>query len=148
MDLGDDGHCVTGAVATGGSQRWRPLAKLAQKHPSGAAGVVDAAEPHLLVRRGLGLSHYLGVESQPGREDCVAREPSLGAGGFDATEGYSDELLDDLVVSGDESEVAETLGSWREAGVGEVLAHPLFEPDNREPALKSAFAAVARAAGA
>ncbi len=70
------------------------------------------------------------------------------AAGFDATEGYSDELLDDLVVSGDESAVAEALGRWREAGVGEVLAHPLFEPDDREPALKSAYAAVARAAGA
>ena len=70
------------------------------------------------------------------------------AAGFDVTEGYSDQLLDDLVVSGDESEVAEALANWHQAGVGEVLAHPLFEPDDREPALKSAYAAIARAAGA
>ena len=54
----------------------------------------------------------------------------------------------DLEIDVSRGHGPEALASWREAGVGEVLAHPLFEPDDREPALKSAYAAVARAAGA
>jgi len=65
--------------------------------------------------------------------------------GYDVSEGYSDELLNDLVVSGTEAEVAEGLGRWKEAGMGEILAHPLIEPDDREGSIDSAFAAVARA---
>ncbi len=67
------------------------------------------------------------------------------AAGYDVTKGYSDELLDDLVVSGTEQEVAAQLRRWVEAGMGEVLALPLFGPD-REASRAAVFAAVARAA--
>lgn len=65
--------------------------------------------------------------------------------GYDVTDGFTDELLDDLVVSGTEEEVAAGLQRWTEAGVGEVLAGPLHGPD-REASRAAAFAAVARAA--
>ncbi len=68
------------------------------------------------------------------------------AAGFpDAAEGYSDELLDGLVVSGSEEEVATQFVAMIEAGVGEVLAAPLIERDDREASIARAFAAAARA---
>jgi len=70
------------------------------------------------------------------------------AGYPNVDDGYPDELLDDLVVSGTESEVAERLASYIEAGCGEVLAAPLIDPDDREGSFERAFAAVARADGA
>jgi F420-dependent oxidoreductase-like protein len=68
------------------------------------------------------------------------------AAGYDVGEGYSDPLLDDLVVSGTESEVAAGLRRWRAAGIAEVLAHPLLEPADREGSIARAFAAVGLAA--
>lgn len=66
------------------------------------------------------------------------------AAGYEVTDGYTDELLDDLVVSGTEEEVAAGLQRLIEAGMGEVLAQPLHGPD-REESRAAAFAAVARA---
>ena len=65
--------------------------------------------------------------------------------GYDVSDGYGDDLLDDLVVSGTEDEVAAGLRRWIEAGVSEVIAYPLFSED-RAASTKAAFAAVARAA--
>jgi len=67
------------------------------------------------------------------------------AGSPDVEGGFSDELLDDLVVSGSEAEVAERLGSYIEAGCGEVLAAPLIDPEDRTGSFERAFAAIARA---
>lgn len=71
----------------------------------------------------------------------------FGRAGFaDVDGGYSDELLDDLVVSGTESEVADRLASLvRDDGFGEVLAMPVLDPQDREGSLTRAFAAVAGA---
>jgi F420-dependent oxidoreductase-like protein len=66
--------------------------------------------------------------------------------GHDVSDGYPDALLDDLVLSGSEEEVAAGLRRWRAAGMGEVLAQPLVDPRDREGSLGAAFAAVARAA--
>jgi alkanesulfonate monooxygenase SsuD/methylene tetrahydromethanopterin reductase-like flavin-dependent oxidoreductase (luciferase family) len=66
--------------------------------------------------------------------------------GYNETEGYSDALLDDLLVSGSETEVAAGLVGWIKDGMGEVLAHPLLHPNDREGSLARAFAAIARAA--
>jgi alkanesulfonate monooxygenase SsuD/methylene tetrahydromethanopterin reductase-like flavin-dependent oxidoreductase (luciferase family) len=66
--------------------------------------------------------------------------------GYDEAEGYSDALLDDLLVSGSEAEVAAGLVAWIKDGMGEVLAHPLLDPNDREGSLARAFAAIARAA--
>ena len=73
------------------------------------------------------------------------------AGFPQAAEGYSDELLDDLVVSGTPEEVAARLNAYLADGCGEVLAHPLLDPNDREGSIDRAFAAVGaahRAAGA
>jgi len=67
------------------------------------------------------------------------------AGFPQANEGYSDALLDDLVVSGTEEQVAERLAGYIAAGCGEVLAHPLLEPEDRAGSISRAFAAVAAA---
>ncbi len=69
------------------------------------------------------------------------------AAGFSSLEnGYPPELLDSLVVSGSAETVAERLAAYvREDGMGEVLAAPLIDPDDREGSLARAFAAVARA---
>ena len=67
------------------------------------------------------------------------------AGFPQAGEGYSDELLDDLVVSGTEDEVVRRLRSYVEAGCGEVLAHPLMEADDRTGSINRALAAVGKA---
>ncbi|MPZ99984.1 MAG: LLM class flavin-dependent oxidoreductase [Dehalococcoidia bacterium] len=68
------------------------------------------------------------------------------AGFPDVTEAYPPGLLDQLVVSGTEEEVAERLASYiADDGMGEVLAHPLLDRDDREGSIARAFAAVARA---
>ena len=68
------------------------------------------------------------------------------AAGYDVAAGYSNELLDDLLVSGTEEQVAAGLRHWIEIGMGEVLAHPLIDPNDREASIARGFAAVARAA--
>lgn len=68
------------------------------------------------------------------------------AAGYDVAAGYSDALLDDLVVSGTAEEVAAGLRRWRDAGASEVLAHPLLEAGEREASMARAFAAVGLAA--
>lgn len=67
------------------------------------------------------------------------------AAGFDPDAGYTDELLDDLLISGSEAQVAEGLAEWVGAGLREVMAHPILDPRDREGALSRCFAAVARA---
>jgi alkanesulfonate monooxygenase SsuD/methylene tetrahydromethanopterin reductase-like flavin-dependent oxidoreductase (luciferase family) len=66
--------------------------------------------------------------------------------GFDPAAGYSDVLLDEIIIYGSEAEVATGLGQWIKDGMGEVLAHPLLDPADREGSLARAVAAIARAA--
>ncbi len=66
------------------------------------------------------------------------------AAGFpEAADGYSDAMLDDLVVSGTEQQVVARLSQMVEAGCGEILAHPLLDPADRAGSIESAFHAVA-----
>ena len=66
------------------------------------------------------------------------------AAGFPgAADGYSDAMLDDLVVSGTEQQVVARLTRMIEAGCGEILAHPLLDPADRAGSIESAFHAVA-----
>ncbi len=67
------------------------------------------------------------------------------AAGYEVAGSYGDDLLDDLVVSGTEDEVVAGLQRWVEAGMGELIAHPLLSED-REGSIAAATAAVARAA--
>ena len=66
------------------------------------------------------------------------------AGFPDVAEGYSSELLAGLVISGREEEVAAGLVELTKAGMGEVLAAPIIDPEDREASIERAFAAVAR----
>lgn len=68
------------------------------------------------------------------------------AAGYDVPAGYSDALLDDLLVHGTEGEVAEGLRGWISAGMGEVLAQPMLDPADVSGSVSRAFSAVARAA--
>ncbi len=61
-------------------------------------------------------------------------------------DGYSDALLDDLLISGTEQEVAEQLRALQDLGFGEILAHPVIDPNDRETSIARAFAAAALAA--
>jgi alkanesulfonate monooxygenase SsuD/methylene tetrahydromethanopterin reductase-like flavin-dependent oxidoreductase (luciferase family) len=61
-------------------------------------------------------------------------------------DGYSDALLDDLVISGSEQAVAEQLRGLSRLGFGEVLAAPIIDPADRDGSIARAFAAVGRAA--
>lgn len=58
-------------------------------------------------------------------------------------EAMPDALLDDLIVSGTADEVTARLRGYLDAGLGEVLAHPLVERDDRDGSIERAFRAVA-----
>lgn len=60
-------------------------------------------------------------------------------------DGYSDALLDDLVISGSEHAVADQLRGLGALGFGEVLAAPVIDPADREGSIARAFAAIGRA---
>ncbi len=74
------------------------------------------------------------------------RDMFASAGYPEAAEGLSDELVDALVVHGDEDQVAEGLLRLLEAGMGELLTMPLITGEDREGSLERSFAAIARAA--
>ena len=97
----------------------------------------DRAAVHALANRQIGFYGRVPFYNAMFRE----------AGFPDITEGeYPPELLDQLVVHGNEQEVAQRLASYiTDDGMGEVLAHPLIESDDREGSIARAFAAVARA---
>ena len=67
------------------------------------------------------------------------------AGFPNSGDGYSDELLDDLVVSGSEEQVVAGLAALADAGMGEVLAAPLIDPDDRAASIATSFAAIGHA---
>lgn len=67
------------------------------------------------------------------------------AGFPEASAGYSDAMLDDLIVSGSTEEVVARLCRMIDEGCGEVLAHPLLEPGDRAGSIERAFHAVALA---
>ena len=58
-------------------------------------------------------------------------------------DGYPDDLLDDLVVSGTQEEVVAGLRRYLDEGCGEVLVAPLVEPDDRPGSIERAFRAAA-----
>jgi F420-dependent oxidoreductase-like protein len=61
----------------------------------------------------------------------------------DAGEGFSQALVDDLVVCGKEETVAKRLAELAASGIGNVMAHPLPVGDDLQASLMRAFAAVA-----
>jgi alkanesulfonate monooxygenase SsuD/methylene tetrahydromethanopterin reductase-like flavin-dependent oxidoreductase (luciferase family) len=67
------------------------------------------------------------------------------AGHADPDKGYSDSLLDDLVVSGSEEQVASGLRALIDAGMGEVIATPILNREDRAGSRARTFAAIALA---
>src|SRR5579883_482911 len=67
------------------------------------------------------------------------------AGYPDAADGYSQELIDDLVISGSEADVARRLRERAAEGFGEVMAMPLITGEDRDQAFRRSMAAIARA---
>jgi F420-dependent oxidoreductase-like protein len=67
------------------------------------------------------------------------------AGHADAADGLSQSLVDDLVIYGSESQVAERLAERAAQGFGEVMAMPIIAGDDRAASIRSAYAAVAAA---
>jgi F420-dependent oxidoreductase-like protein len=67
------------------------------------------------------------------------------AGFADAGAGYSDGLVDGLVVYGDQDAVVSRLRQIIAEGAGEIIAHPILAGPDRAAALSRAMEAVARA---
>jgi F420-dependent oxidoreductase-like protein len=67
------------------------------------------------------------------------------AGYADTAEGFPDELVENLVVSGSEEQIIERLAQIRREGAAEVMAHILFVGDDREAYQDRAFELLARA---
>jgi alkanesulfonate monooxygenase SsuD/methylene tetrahydromethanopterin reductase-like flavin-dependent oxidoreductase (luciferase family) len=66
------------------------------------------------------------------------------AGYPSAAEGLSQELIDDLVIYGDEATVAERLAARAAGGWGAVMAMPLIVGEDRRGSIERSFAAIAR----
>ena len=58
---------------------------------------------------------------------------------------FVDALLDDLVISGSEEHVAAGLRGLLTKGIGQVLAAPVIDPEDRDGSMLRAFRAVALA---
>jgi F420-dependent oxidoreductase-like protein len=67
------------------------------------------------------------------------------AGYADTAEGFPDELVENLVVSGSEDQIIERLAQIRREGAAEVMAHILFVGEDREAYQDRAFEMLARA---
>lgn len=121
------------ALERGAERASRPAPPLVAHVP--IAVTEDRATARALARTQLAM--YARVPNYQGM---------FAAAGYEVTEGYTDALLDDLVVSGTAEEVAAGLRRWRAAGMSEVLAHPLLDPADRAGSIARAFAAVGLAA--
>ncbi|MFN8639411.1 MAG: LLM class flavin-dependent oxidoreductase [Dehalococcoidia bacterium] len=147
---------LCGEVADGAISWMNPLRYLVEVAlPAMARGAESASRPvpPLVAHVPIAVTSDRGAARALARTQLAmyARVPNyqgmFAAAGYDVAEGYSDALLDDLVVSGTEAEVAAGLHRWRDAGMSEVLAHPLLDPEDRAGSIARAFAAVATAAG-
>lgn len=119
------------AISRGAERAGRPVPPLIAHVPVMVSE--DRAAVRALARRQLGnyanVPFYLAM---------------FRAAGFpEASAGYSDAMLDDLIVSGTTDEVVARLAQMIAEGCGEVLAHPLLEPGDREGSIERAFHAVA-----
>lgn len=147
-------YALCGELADGAISWVSPLRYLVGTAlPTMEAGAAKAgrARPPLVAHVPIAVGADASTARGRAREQLAmyARVPNyqgmFAAAGYDVTDGYSDELLDDLVVFGSEEEVAAGLHRWRDAGVDEVLAQPLVDRDDRATSVERSFAAVALA---
>ena len=144
---------LCGQLADGAISWMSPLKYLTETAlpalKAGAAGA-DRDPPPLVAHVPIAVTTDREAARQLAREQLAmyARVPNyqgmFAAAGYEVTDSYTDELLDDLVVFGTEDEVVAGLQRWIEAGMGEVIAHPLIGPD-REDSIAAALSAVAKA---
>ena len=126
------------------------LSEIALPAMQAGAAKADRDAPPLVAHVPIAVTTDREAAKTMAREQLAmyARVPNyqgmFAAAGYDVSEGYGDDLLDDLVVSGTEDEVVAGMQRWIDAGIGEVLAHPLLEED-RDASIAAAFAAVAQA---
>jgi F420-dependent oxidoreductase-like protein len=121
------------ALRRGAERAGRPVPPLIAHVPIAVSEDRDAV--HALAQRQ--LSNY-------GRTPFY--QAMFEAAGFPAVEeGYPPELLDTLVVHGTEQQVAERLASYIREGIGEVLAAPMLDRDNRDASLERSLRAIALA---
>ena len=59
--------------------------------------------------------------------------------GFDVSENYPDELLDELVVYGNPDEIKEKLNDILHLGISEVLVQPILYSDKKDTELQDIF---------
>lgn len=118
----------------------RGAEKAGRKTPPLIAHVPVAVHGDVRVARRLAREQLAGFAGSPHFTGTWA------AAGYDVAAGYSDALLDDLLVYGTEAQVAAGLRRWLDAGLDEVMAQPLLDPNDLEGSIARAFAAVARAA--
>ena len=129
------------------------LAETALPTMAEAAAAAGRATPPLVAHVPIAVTTDRGAARAMARAQLAmyARVPNyqgmFAMAGYEVDGEYPDDLLDDLVVSGTEAEVAAELRRWRDAGMGEILAHPLLDADDRDGSLARAFAAVAAARG-
>lgn len=67
------------------------------------------------------------------------------AGYGDTSEAYPQELIDELVLFGDEASVIESFARMREEGAGEIMAHCIYVGTDRETYLDRLFDLLAKA---
>jgi hypothetical protein len=65
------------------------------------------------------------------------------AGYADVSEGLPDDLIDNLVVSGDEARIGEELQRRLREGAGEVMAQPVVIGDDHDAYMSRFFSTVA-----
>ncbi len=146
---------LCGELSDGAISWVAPLSYLVkQALPALRAGAekVGRAAPPLIAHVPIAVSTDVDAARALARQQLAGYAGSVhftgtwAAAGYDVAAGYSDELLDDLLVYGNEEQVSAGLRRWRDAGMGEVMAQPLIDPGNPDGSTARAFAAIARAA--
>jgi alkanesulfonate monooxygenase SsuD/methylene tetrahydromethanopterin reductase-like flavin-dependent oxidoreductase (luciferase family) len=118
----------------------RGAERVGREAPPIIAHVPIAVSESAGAARALARSQLAGFAGSPNFTGTWA------AAGYDVSDGYSDALLDDLLVHGTIEQIAAGLRRWIDAGMGEVLAQPMIDPDNPAHSIARAFSAVAEAA--
>jgi alkanesulfonate monooxygenase SsuD/methylene tetrahydromethanopterin reductase-like flavin-dependent oxidoreductase (luciferase family) len=108
------------ALARGAGSTGRPVPPLLAHVP--VVNSADPAEVNAAARQA--LSYYKGAP-------FYARMWADAGYPLDENGDVTDELIDDLVVSGTEDEIRQKLVNRLDAGLDELLVHPMFRTDRR-----------------
>ncbi|MCS7003338.1 MAG: LLM class flavin-dependent oxidoreductase, partial [Dehalococcoidia bacterium] len=155
--LGRKAFGLAGELADGAVTWLCPLAYVQRVAlPALAEGAAEAGRPTPPVV----LHAPFIVHDDPDEARAAVRQSVLGgfprrpyytamfvAAGFpEAAEGWSDAMIDAVVIHGDESTVMAGLRAAQESGVGEVLAFPMAAGADRAASFERAWALLAKLA--